>query len=144
MQQIAMCRVNLDDVESRFESAVRRGAETLDETPDARPVNSIGCGYRSLNGDRAGRNYIVHPPSATGTTRSGFQGTSILALRPGMSKLNPDTRALLVDEADDLAQFRDVFVLPQAQVGRRDSSFRRNGCRFNDNQAGSPTARLPR
>ena len=137
MQQVAVRRMNLNEIEARLESPARCLAKALDNGLDSGFIERGGHRVIRRKGDRAGRDRL---PSALGRSyrrRPLLKGRGRARLAPGVRQLHAGARALRMDELRDAAEIGNVLVFPDAKIGRRDAAFRQYGRSLKHDQAGS-------
>ena len=136
MHQVAVRAVDLDYLETGPERAARRLHKCGDDgvNPGVRQLD--GSGILGLERDRAGR----HGGPAAGGLRNApaaFPRAARTGLAAGVSKLDSGHRAVFPQKARNALERRDVLVLPDAGIFRRNAPARLHGGGFGHHQAGA-------
>src|SRR4051794_22679586 len=100
MQEVAVGRVKLDQVEASIHRTPRSPAECLDDLADARLVQGLGDGMLFAKGHRA---RAEHGPASLRRAQriASLPGDVATGLAPGVGQLDADGRPLSLDEASD-------------------------------------------
>ncbi len=120
-----MCGMDLYHLESRLHRTPRRGFECFDDLRD--PFRRQLCRLRItlVKCDRAWRH---RRPCALLHQLPAVPGLRHTCLTPRMRQLDADLTTLRPNELHDPPQPVNMLILPDPQIGRTDTPFRRN-CR---------------
>src|SRR5579864_1777246 len=142
MQEISVCAVNLDDLESSGQRAASRGGKRAGNRTNfflfelAR--HRIGCAKRHWTGSDGlpsaciSRDRLATPPGNVAT-----------AFAPRMGNLNCRNRAVLLHESGDSREYFDVLIFPNAQVTGSNAPPRFHRRRFSDHQTSPANSPAP-
>jgi hypothetical protein len=109
MQQIAVRRVDLDDLRAGFARPLSAASANACTTRDFRFIQRLGCYRRREKGIALGAKIGRQPCSDSSTAPPPFQGAAVLALRPACANCIAG-RAMLFDEAKNAREHRDMIV----------------------------------
>ena len=136
--QVAVGRVQLDDLEAGLERPAGRARERLDDLADRRDREGLGIWWPSAKGMALGASIGFQPPCSAASGRPPLPRQVGARLAAGVGQLDPRHRALALDEAGDARQRFDVLVLPDAEVAGADAPFGRHRAGLGHHQARAP------
>ncbi len=115
MQQVAVSRMNLNEIEAGLESPERRMTKALDNGLDAGWIERSGHSVVRRKGDRAGRDRL--PAALRGRYQDApwNKGRSCAGLASGVRQLYAGARALRMEELRDAAEVRECARLSKCQ-----------------------------
>src|ERR1700724_2406303 len=135
MQQVAMCRVQLDQVEPCLQSALCGRGERSDNALYSCEVQCYRLSEVFPKTNRAGGHHILPPAFTRGQKPLLFSTwTRHAGLAPRVRQLHPCASTLTMNKCNHSFQLCDVIVFPQSQVLRRDPALGKNSRRFGKHQ----------
>ncbi len=144
MQQVAVGRMHLRDLEAGSQGALGGAYEGLHQRLDLRLAQGLGGRVLGIEQDRRRRHRY---PAAVADRHAAVlaqprpPGTR---LAPGVGQLDPGDRALGFDETGDAMQRLDMRVAPDAEVVSGDAPSGNTAVASTITRPAPPTARLPR
>jgi hypothetical protein len=136
VEEVTVGGVDLDEVEAGGVSAVGGGDEVGDDFRHADLVEGGGDGVSLIEADGRGGDGL---PAAFGG-RDGadfFPWNGHAGFAAGVGELGAGVGAVLVQEAGDALELREVLVLPDAEVAGSDAALGADGVGFSDDEGGS-------
>ncbi|KAJ6445275.1 2-hydroxyacid dehydrogenase [Purpureocillium lavendulum] len=136
--EVAVRKVQLDDVEARAHGAARRRHEVALELRDLGEAHGPRRRVVRRKGLVAGADDVVGPAADLGRRRRARAqpGRDRRGLAPGVRELDRDARVLAVRKVDVLLERVDVRVEPDARVLRGDASVGLHGRGLDHHEAG--------
>ncbi|CRW93487.1 hypothetical protein PAERUG_P6_East_of_England_6_IMP_1_03_09_02259 [Pseudomonas aeruginosa] len=137
MQQVAVGRMHLRDLEAGSQGALGGAYEGLHQRLDLRLAQGLGGRVLGIERDRRRRHRY---PAAVADRHAAVlaqprpPGTR---LAPGVGQLDPGDRALGLDETGDAMQRLDMRVAPDAEVVSGDAPLGQHRGGFDYHQAGA-------
>jgi hypothetical protein len=134
MEQVAMGRMNLNEVKSCCERPLCTLCKGVDDGGDSGLIEGLGYSVVGSEGYSAGGDGL---PAAFFWKQQAFaaEGYGHAAFAAGVGQLNTGADALRMDEADDLLEAWDVRIFPDAKVSGGDAAFREDGGSLEQDEA---------
>lgn len=142
-----MRAVNLNDIDARRNSPLRRVDKRLDQRLDLRDSKLLRHRPALVVRDGARADDVVRPAVQTLVRQHLVRGAPDprrdgAGLAPGVRELDAGLAALAVDEVDDLLERRDLRVGPEPGVLGRDAPAGLDGRSLDNNQPGTGEGEL--
>jgi len=136
VDQIAVRAVDLDDIEAGIQRAPRSGGECMNHDRNFVVSHLLWRRISRLERNGARRN---RRPAALGfrNDRAALPGNARARLAPRVRELDSRRGAMLVQEARDSCQRRDMLVLPDAEIAGGDTAALLHRSCFGDHQSGT-------
>ncbi len=134
MQQIPVRGVNLQNTKARAKRSPRRGGKLIDDTRDLFRVERMRD-EPAVSERNCAWGHDAFPSAVLRSHGfAAFPRRRRARLESGMRELHAGYRAVRVNELDDLAQFRNVFVAVNAEIHRGNAPFRRDRGRLGEDE----------
>ena len=136
MEQVAVGRVNLNEVKACGDGALRGGGKCGDNVGDSRLIERLRDGIVGSKGKGAGRDRL--PAALVGKQQAlPGEGRRHAAFTAGVRELDACMDSLRVKETDDLLELGNVRVFPDAQIAAGDAALGRDCGGLKNDESGA-------